>query len=992
MDMNGGGSNPGPNGIPGSMYVRAVDASSFQEHFWPQPIMEASMVGAGQMQQAGGQMADGSGAVNNMYQGVVNGGNKPYVHHYAAPPLPLSDPASPRIAGVEGGQFKKRVAKACDHCRKRKIKCGALNPATQKCANCTKYCVSCTFSKPKDEPERRTRNGDYMEVLQGQTGEGLGSMRFAVPLEYNLDIANELAASGNGSSEARASIDGRVEKLDRKVSVIIDKFSKMERLIQKLLDNKNLGAEGSSFEKPKQKRYSATLLTLQKLIWFKQQLNPEDSYESFFKPLTYLMTTTLKLYIIQMRALMDLSPMTPSGRYTLKPIPPRAQSKRLMENFQETMRITSAPGVFGLDYYSELIDKFHDEGVHSLSCAELMLLNTSICFGASRMRQLDANDTYHLRKDKFNPSRKELKNIENETLLNALFFYNKVVVSGGGTIEVQGLILLSSYLQENVDTELALAVLATAIRFASDNEYHRVVAMPSPVVSLQDDILRRSLWWHCYNKDRKFALILSRQPIIKDDDTNVFTDEAYCDIAKRMLLHKFPQRVEEIGALDTVEMALNYAVKYSEFLPFFISYYIQKLGRIESEIVDTCFCFKSISTNTFDQLAEKLMNLRKELIDWEASLHPSMRLDTFKKYISLLFLPNDVENPGLSYEIMSSRVIVCHIRSLQLKNLLCLFASSFLLDNSDEFKFTRYKTLSYYETFKEEGLESCMQILRIFQVANNDLRMYNDSFYSLLTAAFSLILHVAKNINSSDNKRIPSIIELLIKNHELLLGSNNLNFVTDNVKWSTSLFFYTFLLSKVVCSFNDRSPFAKDYKFESDSYCSILKKMLCGMEILKNEALDRLQSSMEKSPATEERATGRDTMTPIQISPLSRCNFANLDEETLNYFRSTKFFKISPSNKSIVTPLPFGEDNSLFRTTNTNSATIYDAFAPTDVGGLNEKRERTHSELECFPNSAKKDSEDIMEVLQNFFCQNELFFDRDLKFAAAFRDKILEAL
>ncbi|CDO94457.1 unnamed protein product [Kluyveromyces dobzhanskii CBS 2104] len=40
---------------------------------------------------------------------------------------------------------KRRVAKACDRCRKRKIKCDDLDPVSGKCSNCIKYRVACTF-------------------------------------------------------------------------------------------------------------------------------------------------------------------------------------------------------------------------------------------------------------------------------------------------------------------------------------------------------------------------------------------------------------------------------------------------------------------------------------------------------------------------------------------------------------------------------------------------------------------------------------------------------------------------------------------------------------------------------------------------------------------------------------------------------------------------------------------------------------------------------
>lgn len=1123
--MNNNGGNNGSHGMmysTGNMYVSTSEngASSFPEHFWPQPVMDASLGGLGQMhsqnhshgrghQSDGGFVVNGesgrsSGSGNGIgiingnssgnvsgnvsgnssgnasgdnasrsvsrngtpnlnraanYYAFVNSSNRPincppqHGNQYSSKPFihkptqnhqsnqgqiqsqiqsqsqsrsqsqsqihrqiqtvnkvdNTSDPSSPRtqhnlnytgaIGHHSASYIKKRVAKACDHCRKRKIKCGEIDNNTKKCANCTKYCVECIFSNPRDDFDKKQRKSfDNLIRSNSQGSENIDPIKFGVPLDYNVDITNDLMTSSNtneitrNDNETREdSIDsGKVEKLDRKVSVIIDKVAKLEDLFHTLLKSHENEAEKNYLNKSKPRHYYTTLLTIQKLLWFKRINCPHESYQLFLNPLREIMTISMKWYVAQMKITIDFSsPTFKNGYYSVNPIPSRAQSKRLIENFRAALLASSGPGFNSLKYYSDLVDKYYDLDWTSLSYSEMLLLNTSICSGASRMRQVNSNDFYHLRKDKYNPTRNELKKIENDTLLNAIFYYNKVVIGGGGVIEIQGLLLLSLYLHENINTDLALTVLSTAIRFALENEFNKV---PPLNISFEEESMRRSLWWHCYNKDKKFALLLSKPPIIRYDDTNMLTDEQYYFFTKRILYTKFPEKEKDIDNLDDLDSALDYVVKFSEFVPFIMSYFVQNLGKIEAKIVDICFSFKTLVNLSFDQVVDKLIDIRKELLDWVSTLHPSMKLDSYKKYISLLYLPNDVEDPGLSYEIISSRVIVAHLRSLHLKNLLCMFATSFLLDNADKFRTTRHKILTLYTMFEEEGLKSCLDILKIFQFVEYDLHMYNDTLYIFLTAAFALILHVTKNINIPDKKIIPPIIELLIKDHELLVGPNQEHLVSDNNKWNTSIFFYSFLLGKVINSFNIKNPIAKDYNFKAETYELMLNKIQNYMELLKNDVLDGLERRMNNYPLGDDTPSKNGSAKPadiMQISPLSRCRFNSFDEGTMKNLRSKKTFELYNKDVKNWVNLSSESDKSLFPMKN-SYVRSYDPFTSySDVENL--ANDSATSAQEIFQDEATDNIDPLLEQFQDFFCQNELFFDRDLQIGKAFRNQIFKA-
>lgn len=90
---------------------------------------------------------------NNMNQ-HLHSNNIPFALNNGPDSLQKNVPGSPikQRANQNNSNFYqldtsyiKRVNRACDVCRKKKIRCGLLNPSTNKCMNCTKKGLDCTF-------------------------------------------------------------------------------------------------------------------------------------------------------------------------------------------------------------------------------------------------------------------------------------------------------------------------------------------------------------------------------------------------------------------------------------------------------------------------------------------------------------------------------------------------------------------------------------------------------------------------------------------------------------------------------------------------------------------------------------------------------------------------------------------------------------------------------------------------------------------------------
>ncbi|KFY89057.1 hypothetical protein V498_06543, partial [Pseudogymnoascus sp. VKM F-4517 (FW-2822)] len=107
-------------------------------------------------------------------------------HHAATPQWhPMHDHTSPDSTAQPRAtaplQKRRRVTRACDECRRKKIKCDGKQP----CTHCTVYSYECTF----DQPSNRRRNPapQYIEALETRLQRAEVLLRSFVP---NIDLSD----------------------------------------------------------------------------------------------------------------------------------------------------------------------------------------------------------------------------------------------------------------------------------------------------------------------------------------------------------------------------------------------------------------------------------------------------------------------------------------------------------------------------------------------------------------------------------------------------------------------------------------------------------------------------------------------------------------------------------------------------------------------------------------------------------------------------------
>jgi hypothetical protein len=105
-------------------------------------------------------------------------------HHDSRPGSPDSAGAGDQAAASNSAlpvQKRRRVTRACDECRRKKIKCDGKSP----CTHCQVYSYECTYDKPSNR--RRNPAPQYIEALENRLHLAETLLRKFIP---DVDLAD----------------------------------------------------------------------------------------------------------------------------------------------------------------------------------------------------------------------------------------------------------------------------------------------------------------------------------------------------------------------------------------------------------------------------------------------------------------------------------------------------------------------------------------------------------------------------------------------------------------------------------------------------------------------------------------------------------------------------------------------------------------------------------------------------------------------------------
>jgi hypothetical protein len=117
-------------------------------------------------------------------------------------------------------QKRRRVTRACDECRRKKIKCDGKQP----CTHCTVYSYECTY----DQPSNRRRNPapQYIEALESRLQKAEAILRSVLPgidlddpkydargVEQIIETSNARKPAVNGDHAQKPEDDARIQAM-----------------------------------------------------------------------------------------------------------------------------------------------------------------------------------------------------------------------------------------------------------------------------------------------------------------------------------------------------------------------------------------------------------------------------------------------------------------------------------------------------------------------------------------------------------------------------------------------------------------------------------------------------------------------------------------------------------------------------------------------------------------------------------------------------------
>ncbi|KAK9454864.1 fungal-specific transcription factor domain-containing protein [Dipodascopsis uninucleata] len=546
---------------------------------------------------------------------------------------------------INAASKKRRVAHACDCCRKKKIKCDGNIPS---CTNCINYKTECVFTytekkrnPPKgskyieslenrlermedliriylpDNKERSHQRQDNQIALESPTAQ---TSRSAHTPQTGNENGNNIATTdctpSSVTSQTQSDKDDNARDSDTgDINTILSYKGDSSSLFLSTNDQVKFIGKASIF----------SIFSPRGLQWIEQKTG-DPTVASKIRDAINVRTqqntccggptkTTCKF---------DGTTSHPLYNRALLPLPGYEEAEQLLDTVNDV-----ALGMFPIFSTSEVRTVLNnvyypDEG--GIALLDYLSLNALLALGL-RIRsvyiidELSSSEEEQSRYDKnnANSSRTDMDNMEEfrRTRESSLGYCNNVLTHLSFLLgemnsirTIQILLIVSVYLEHTYKTELGFTLLAAAVRTAQCLGLH----VDGPLFSPEERILRKRIWWTCYIFDKGIALRYGRPPIISDEDVmelpeaveNFFDNQRFCPAD--------PSKV------DDDFQSLYRSQSASLFC------HLIHLGSIQGKVYKGLYAM-SASKKSESEIMEIIGELDREILEWRDKVPLEYRPD-----------------------------------------------------------------------------------------------------------------------------------------------------------------------------------------------------------------------------------------------------------------------------------------------------------------------------------------------------------------------------
>ncbi|ODV97788.1 hypothetical protein PACTADRAFT_288 [Pachysolen tannophilus NRRL Y-2460] len=491
-------------------------------------------------------------------------------------------------------QRRSRISKACDYCRKKKVKCNGSSP----CRSCTTSQVECTYTHvPKKRTPRVQKNSNAKTIkeLENRLGNMESLMQKLVNKlegsDKNLATGNSSGSNGNSnmvSEESDSSVESEDEVVDG--DDYEDEYEEASGMSSDGIKHEESYATGHSTDlkllsMTKDGHHISPTSNLNIATHLKRDsesnenkipksnsttteffFDPNSSY-SVFSPrgLQWIYSKTqdqdsiIPLQNLHQEMRESLKDdfrkwIEPIEKNSLVELPPRDLCEFLLSRVTNTALLDSSSltveaisAIFN-NYYNFKSDKRRSAAQLKISYSDLLLMNSLIVLSAFFSQDLLRVGEDVEKFQKFNLTKEKLKEIEESYYINAIFYYQRISVIGDGLRALEAIIFLVIYVYTSLNAHASYLLISTLIRLAQELGLHRRESYYGlPPMEAKRRLL---LWWKCYYLDRESSLRSGKPPVLNDEDISTFSPEDF----KKFFLTFDPTQIENFDKFDFVRL------------------------------------------------------------------------------------------------------------------------------------------------------------------------------------------------------------------------------------------------------------------------------------------------------------------------------------------------------------------------------------------------------------------------------------------------------